>query len=248
MKVTPIKTHKVTVNDKSIIAIIDHYITRLKENSIVAISSKIIAITQGRLVKNTTKENKNKLIEQEADFFLAPTSNRHPFYMTIKGNALLASSGIDESNGNGYLVLLPFNLQEVTNQIREFLINKFKIKNLGVIVTDSKTSPLRFGVTGLALTHSGFVAVNDYIGKKDLFGKILKSTKVNVIDGLAAAAVVVTGESREQTPLAIIEDLPFVKFQDRAPSKEELSNLQIDLENDLYGSFLRSVKWQKGKK
>ncbi|MBI3981131.1 coenzyme F420-0:L-glutamate ligase [Candidatus Microgenomates bacterium] len=248
MKVTPIKTHKVTVNDKNIITIIDRYITRLKENSIVAISSKIIAITQGRLVKNTTKENKNKLIEQEADFFLAPTSSRHPFYITIKGNALLASSGIDESNGNGYLILLPVNLQEITNQIREFLKNKFKIRNLGIIVTDSKTSPLRFGVTGLTLTHSGFIGVNDYIGKKDLFGKILKSTRVNVMDGLAAAAVVVTGESREQTPLAIIEDLPFVKFQDRVPSKEELNNLQIDLEDDLYASFLRSVKWQKGKK
>src|SRR3989338_7366387 len=170
MKITPIKTHKVTIKDKSIITIIDSYVTRLKENSIITISSKVVAITQGRVVKNTTKESKNKLIEQEADFFLVPTSTRHPFYITIKGNALLASSGIDESNGNGYLILLPANLQEITNQIREFLKNKFNIKNLGVIITDSKTSPLRFGVTGLALTHSGFVGVNNYIGKKDLFG------------------------------------------------------------------------------
>lgn len=248
MKVTPIKTHKVTDNDKSIIAIIDRYITRLKENSIVAISSKIIAITQGRVVKNITKKNKNKLIEQEADLFLKPTSTRHPFYITIKGNALLASAGIDESNGNGYLILLPENLQKVTNQIREFLRNKFNIKNLGVIITDSKTSPLRYGVTGLALSHSGFAAVNNFIGKKDLFGRTLKSTLVNVVDGLAAAAVVVTGESGEQTPLAIIEDLPFVEFQDRVPTKTELYNLKINTEDDLYASFLKSVKWQKGKK
>ena len=68
MKITPIKTHKVTIKDKSIITIIDRYVTRLKENSIITISSKVVAITQGRVVKNTTKESKNKLIEQEADF------------------------------------------------------------------------------------------------------------------------------------------------------------------------------------
>jgi hypothetical protein len=41
--------------------------------------------------------------------------------------------------------------------------------------------------------------------------------------------------------------VPFVKFQDRSPSKNELDFLKITPEDDLFAPFLNSVKWQKGK-
>jgi dihydrofolate synthase / folylpolyglutamate synthase len=71
-------------------------------------------------------------------------------------------------------------------------------------------------------------------------------TKVNVVDALAAAAVLVMGEGSEQTPLAIISDLPFVTFYDRDPSMEELQQLRIAIDDDLYGPLLTSVRWRKG--
>ena len=70
--------------------------------------------------------------------------------------------------------------------------------------------------------------------------------KANIVDALATSAVLVMGEGAEQTPLAIIEDIPFVKFQEKNPSKKELKDFLINMDDDLYGSLLKSVKWRKG--
>ena len=126
-------------------------------------------------------------------------------------------------------------------------MDKFKLKNLGVLITDSTTAPLRWGVKGIAIAHSGFSALNDYVGKPDLLGRKLKVTKVNVVDALAAAAVLTMGEGNEQMPLALIEDIPFVQFQDRNPTKKELEELRISLDDDLYSPLLKTVKWKKKK-
>jgi F420-0:gamma-glutamyl ligase len=69
-------------------------------------------------------------------------------------------------------------------------------------------------------------------------------TRVHVADALAAAAVLLMGEGDEQTPLAVINDIPFVEFQARNPTVEELQELQIALDDDLYAPLLKSVNWQ----
>ena len=70
MKVTPVKTHKITIVDKDILAILDKYVAELPEKSILAISSKIIAICGGRVAK-TGEIDKKELIKQEADYYLS---------------------------------------------------------------------------------------------------------------------------------------------------------------------------------
>ena len=126
-------------------------------------------------------------------------------------------------------------------------MKKLKSKHIGVVISDSKTTPLRWGTTGTSIAHSGFLAVNDFIGKPDVFGRNLTMTKVNVADALACAAVLTMGESNEQQPLAIIEDVPFVHFQDRNPTLQELNDLHIPIEDDIYAPLLTSVDWMKGK-
>src|SRR2546423_20425 len=84
----------------------------------------------------------------------------------------------------------------------------FKI--LGIIVTDSRVVPLRWGIIGIALSWCGFEALKDYSGQPDIFGRLMKFEKTSLIDSLATAATVTTGEGNEQKPLAVIEDLPFV--------------------------------------
>ena len=71
-------------------------------------------------------------------------------------------------------------------------------------------------------------------------------TKSAVADALATAAVLAMGEGNEQTPLAVIEDVPFVQFQQRNPNKKELTELTIDPKDDLYAPLLKGVKWRKG--
>lgn len=244
MNVKTIKTKAIVVGD-NLLEIIDRNISELKNNSVVAITSKVVSICEGSVVKIGEK-SKDSLIKKQADFYL-PLKNKYNFFLSIKNNIMIPSAGIDESNGNGFYILWPKNPQNSANEIRAFLTKKFKIKNLGVIIVDSKTTPLRWGVTGVTISHSGFLALNNYIGTKDIFGKEFRVEKVNVADGLAASAVLIMGEGNEQTPIAIIEDIPFVNFQAKNPSGKELKELAISMEDDLYGQILKSVKWKKGK-
>lgn len=246
MKVVAIKTHKITAQDKDLLKILDKYLSKLKEKSILAITSKIVSITEGRFV-SMCGANKDDLIKQESRLYLPREQNRYNVSLTIARNMLAATAGIDESNANGYYILWPRNPQATVNKVRAYLKKRFKIKNVGVIITDSKTSPLRWGVTSIALVYSGFAPLKNYIGKKDLFGRKFEFEKLSIIDSLAGAASVVMGEGAECTPIAVISDSPFVEFQDRNPTAKELSGLKIKIDEDLYGPFLQNVKWKKGK-
>ncbi len=239
IKTSKIKSFKCNLND-----LFDKYLPKIKEGSILAITSKIISICEGRVVKIGAIK-KEKLIRSEADLFL-PYYNKYKFMLTIKNNILIPTAGIDESNGNGYYILWPKNPQKSANRIRKYLRNRFKIKKVGVIITDSTASPLRRGIKGIAIAHSGFKALNNYIGRKDIFGKKLEVTQANIVDSLATASVLLMGEGREQTPLAIIENIPFVKFYSRNPTRAELSNLRIGIKQDLYYPLLKKAGWQKG--
>jgi dihydrofolate synthase / folylpolyglutamate synthase len=245
MKVTPIKTKVAVVGDK-LFDILDSSIKSLKENSVVVVTSKIVSICEGNVIK-IGKVDKEKLIKSESELYLPP-NNKYKISLSIRDNIFIPSAGIDESNGNGYYILWPKNSQKSAGKIRKYLIKKFNLKHLGVIITDSKTTPLRWGVTGVAVSHSGFSALNDYIGTPDIFGYPLRVTKANVGDALAAASVLVMGEGKEQTPICVIEDLPFVQFQSRNPSKKELKMLAISIEDDLYSTMIKGIKWQKGGK
>lgn len=247
MNIKAIKTHKITDRDRDILKIIDTYVESIEENSILSVTSKIISICEGRIVP-IDKANKEDLVRQESEYYIDKGENQYGFYLTITQNLLIPTAGIDESNGNGYYILWPKDPQKSANTIREFLAEKFKLKNFGVIITDSKTTPLRWGTTGVGIAHSGFKALKNYIGSPDLFGREMRVTQSNVMDGLAAAAVVMMGEGNESTPMALISGLKNVEFTGQNPTNEEIKNLKILLDEDVYSSILRRAPWKKGRK
>lgn len=246
MKVVACKTKKVVVGDK-LFEILDKYLPKLNDKSVVAVSSKIIAICEGRIDPDPSDDRRDELAKKEADLYLPREYNQYGFMITIKKGIIVASSGIDHSNVNGGLVLWPSDPQKSANQIREFLIKRNKLKNLGVVITDSRVSLLRWGVTGFAIAHCGFVALKNYVGKPDIFGRLMKVEKSNMPDSLATAAVIEMGEGSEQRPLAVIEEVSDLEFQDRNPTNEELKALRIEIDDDLFSSMLTAVKWQKGR-
>ncbi len=159
MKVTALKTKKITPKDTDILEILDRYLLRLKDRSVVAVTSKIVAICEGRVVPEKSG-GKDKLIIREAEYYLPRTSSRYNIMLTVKGNAINFSSGIDESNTGGYFVLWPKDPQKSANTIREYLIKKHKKKNIGVVICDTASVPLRWGQRGVfVLAHSGFAAL-----------------------------------------------------------------------------------------
>ena len=247
MKVTSYKTKKINLGD-NLYKILDEYLPKkINDKSVIAVTSKIVAICEGRVAKMESDVQRDILAKKEAEVYLPREYNQYGFMITVNNGILVASAGIDASNGNGYYVLWPKNPQKSANEIRSYLVKKFNLINIGVIITDSKLTPLRWGVTGVAIAHSGFNALKNYIGTPDIFGRTMQAEKSNIADSLATAAVIEMGEGNEQKPLAIIEDISFVQFQKRNPTKEELKGLKISLGDDVFSSLLKSVKWQKGK-
>ncbi len=249
MEIKSLKTHKI-LSKESILEIIKHYVTMMHERSILVITSKILSLCQNRVVNKHQVLDKFELVKEEADLYLeGDYSERYGICLTIKNGILIPTAGIDESNSNGNYILYPLNLQEEATQIWNFLRIHYQINEVGVLITDSHTTPLRRGVTGIALGWCGFQPLHNYIGKPDIFGNLLRVTQTNILDGLASSAVFVMGEGSEQTPLALISSVGSnVVFQQEPPSKEEVESISISLEDDLYAPLLKTANWKTKKK
>lgn len=239
MKITPIKT-RIFKENEDLLNFILKYIKKIPkknlENSILVVTSKIIALSEGRTSEIKNKKDKIKLIKQESSFALKTKYT----WLTIKDGMVMANAGIDESNAKGKIILLPKNSFDSAKIIRVKLQKKFGVKNLGVLITDSRLFPLRAGIVGVALGYSGFQGIRNYIGKKDIFGRTLKMSKTDVADSLATAAVLCMGEGKEQLPLALITNVPVV-FTNKTNKKE----LLIDPKKDIYAPLFSKLNEKK---
>lgn len=219
----------------------------LPENSVVAVTSKVVSIGEGRCIP-VTSIDKDELIIREADKYLPRdlVPNKWTMY-TLKNNMLVAAAGIDESNASGSYVLWPKNPELSAKKIWQYLRKKFLLKNLGVIITDSRVLPLRRGVVGMAISYFGFKPLKDYRGTKDLFGRKFEMETSDIPDSLATAAVLEMGEGAECQPIAIISDVPYIEFiQKKYSPKNADFSFEIPEKEDLFYPFLSSVKWKKG--
>jgi dihydrofolate synthase / folylpolyglutamate synthase len=204
------------------------------ERMILAITSKIVSLAEDRLIPRKGIEKK-ALVQREADIFLGEAG--FGCMLTVKEGLLIPSAGIDESNSaSGDYILYPEKPFESARIIWETLREAWGLAEFGIIFTDSRTFPLRWGVTGVCLSYWGFKAVKSMIGTEDLFGRQLQMTKINRADALAAAAVLLMGEGKERRPLAILRGME-CEFLAKCDPRE----LRIEPKDDLYWPLLRSI-------
>jgi len=235
MIVNPVKT-RIFKARESLADFIISEIPKLKGGSVLVVTSKILALSQGRVVeKIKNRKEKEEWIRKESEKFFETKW----CYLCLKDGHWCANGGIDESNSSGGgIILWPEKIYEEAEKLRKILLKYYKIKKLGILVTDSRIFPLRGGVVGVALGYSGFLGLKSYVGKKDIFGRKFKFEKVNMPDSLASAAILVMGEGNERCPLAVIENAP-VEFTDKKINKKEL---QIKPENDIYRVLFENLK------
>jgi len=239
MKIKAIKTAKIRTGKITLTDFLNQYIKHIRPNSVVVITSKIISITENRVAaKNIDFEN---LVRSEADH-MAKKSNRYGRFVTFKHHALISGAGIDQSNGNGQYILLPTNPQKTAQEIYTFLSKRFKLNNFGVIITDSRSTPLRCGASGVAIGFWGFAPLKSYIGRPDIFGRLLQFERANVVDALASVAVLVMGEGDEQTPIAVIQDIDFISFNKLYPTKKDLQEFYLSLDEDIFHQFYKDIR------
>lgn len=233
----------------------------LREKDVVCVVSKVVAMEQGRVVKisdvkpspqarrmKRLRYSKGfedhakfaELVLQEAEKVFAGEDGY--VYLTLKDFAFIANAGIDLSNvPDGYAVLWPEKPWEWVKSFREKLRTRYQLEHLGVLMTDSHNTPLRRGVTGLALAYAGFEGVESQVGKPDLYGKPLHITEKAVADDLASVAVLVTGEAGESTPFAGIRGAPIIFTHREIDPLEVFINPRVDLYAGIYSEDFKKL-------
>ena len=121
-----------------------------------------------------------------------------------------ANAGIDQSNiaheddvDDSLCLLLPVDPDASAERIR-VAIKQFLGVDVGVIINDSLGRAWRNGSLGLAIGVAGFTALEDYVGKTDIYGRELKVTLVAAADEMAAGASLVMGQTSEKAPAVLV--------------------------------------------
>ncbi len=231
MEILPLQVRKLLPPKDDLFAVLEESLPVLHEGDIVCIASKVVAIHQGRT--RAMPSDKREMILDEAEWV---DDEARPF-LTIKNGQFIPFAGVDESNGNGHYVLWPEDPMEMAGEILEWMRGKSGIQNLGVVITDSTCLPLRNGTVGTAIGFAGFEPIRDYRGMKDLFGRTMELSRVNVADGLAAAATLVMGEGDEATPIVLIRSAKGIVFTDADHS----SDVRIDPTEDVFAPVLSAA-------
>ncbi len=248
MQITAIKTSIVQLGDNLEVFLTNH-VPELTERSILSVTSKIVALCEGRAVPKISgeREEKHQIVRQEAEKYLDPNGSKYNLMLTIKSGVLAVNAGVDESNVDpDHYVLLPENSFFSAERIWRWGRQKFDLKEFGVIITDSRTVPLKWGVLGTALGYCGFVGLRSEIGKPDLYGRPMHMTQVNNAESLAVASVYVGGETAEAQPLVLIADVPQIEFTQAPPSAKEQRSLHIKPEEDVYWPVISKANWIEG--
>lgn len=216
---------------QDLFAFIRQYVAHFQEGDIVVVTSKIAALAENR-IRPLDPATKRQIILGESDEQIET-----PWcLLTRRGTDWSANAGVDESNAEGNLILLPQNAEVTAKELRARLMHENKLHSLGVILTDTRIRPLQQGTLGIALGWAGLDPIKDYVGTPDLDGRLLKMTKANVIHALAAAAVLEMGEGAESQPLAIISGSS-VQFNEVSGS---CADLTVSPQEDLYKYLYRA--------
>ena len=227
MEYIHVKTRVMHPPQDDLYEVLDASLTDVHDGDVVLVTSKIVAIHQGRCVP-IDGTDKDKLVDEEADYRIDRSYFKYP--ITIKYNTFLAAAGIDASNSGEYYALLPEDPFGAAKEIWEYLRKKHKVENLGVIITDSHHIPFRTGAMGISISFWGIEPVDFHQGKPDLFGRPIEASSTNMVDTIAAGGAIVSGEVDECHPVVIARNVPNLVFTD----KDVRHKLLVPPHNDMY--------------
>jgi F420-0:gamma-glutamyl ligase len=243
MQVTPITLEVRKAPKDSLMEALRSSSLTLKDGDILCVSSKVVSIDEGATVP-LVHSQRDRLIEDESDwYYRAPKTSRWRTLFTISRGVMVGGAGIDESNGNGHYIVYPKDPFKSAKRIRKWCMSEYGLRTLAVIITDSTTTPLRRGAVGFALAWDGIDPLRDYRGTQDLFGRHFVIELANLVDALAASAVFVMGEGKEQTPIAVIEGAKGVVFKNRSRGRDQL---MVPPEDDIFAPLFWNKKWKRG--
>jgi coenzyme F420-0:L-glutamate ligase/coenzyme F420-1:gamma-L-glutamate ligase len=178
---------------------------RLLDGDLVAVTSKVVAKAEGRVVPCGADEaDKIALVEAEARRVLR---RRGPLRITETPHGFIcANAGIDLSNtAAGTAVLLPVDPDRSARRFRAD-VRRARGVAIAVVVTDTFGRVWRQGVTDVAIGSAGVRPVLDLRGTLDANGRVLEATEVAIVDEIAGAVNLVLGKAAA-TPFGVVRGL-----------------------------------------
>ena len=216
----------------------------VKNGDIIAIASKVVSLSEKNIVslakvKPTISARRlARRFEMPPEFAQVVLDESDAVYggvpgvlLTLKNGDAVANSGVDRKNAPGESVVpWPLNPQRSAETIRRTVDRKLG-KRVGVVIVDSRVTPLRLGTIGLAIASSGFQPVRDARGMRDLYGRKVRMTLQALADGIAGAAHMLMGETRETIPFVLIQDAPI-----KLAAGKQANSMTLPVKDCLYMS------------
>ena len=222
--------------------------SRMRNGDIVAVASKVVSISENRIVKLNTVKPSGKATRLSRQFGLTPEfaqviineadriySGVEGAVLTLKDGHVTANAGADRKNSPGNsAVIWPRDPSRSAKRLQSAIKGKTG-KAVSVIIVDSRVTPLRLGTVGLCLASVGFKPVRDFRKMPDLGKRKIRITYQAIGDGLAAAAHVLMGEAEERVPFVIVRGAPVTLNGNRGISEK------MQTEDCLYMSQIRPL-------
>ena len=180
----------------------------LADGDVVVVASKVVSKAEGRLVRlepgADREAARQKAIDGEA---VRVVARRGPLSIVqTRHGWVVAAAGIDASNvAQDALVLLPEDADASARELRTRLRALLGV-DVAVVVSDTFGRTWREGLTDVAIGSAGIPALTDLRGEVDAHGNRLETTRVAVVDELAAAADLVKGKLAG-VPVAVVRGL-----------------------------------------
>ncbi|MFN8193592.1 MAG: coenzyme F420-0:L-glutamate ligase [Nocardioidaceae bacterium] len=160
----------------------------LEDGDVVAVTSKVVAKAEGRLVRGSRED----AAAGETVRVVARRGGTRIVRTRI--GVTLAAAGVDASNVEpGVVVLLPQDPDASARALRD-AVRERAGANVGVLVTDTAGRAWRHGQTDLAVGAAGLVVAESFAGRVDGYGNPLHVTAPAVADELASAAELAQGK------------------------------------------------------
>lgn len=232
MKCIPIHTREMKPPQDDLYAVLDHYLPPVKNGDIILITSKVVSIHQGRCFKKD-EVDKEELMLSESDAYTYTVSLKKKRLVAIKHYAISLSAGIDPFYE--YYITLPHEPNAEAARVAAYIKTKYKLIQLGVIITDSHSMPLRRGVICYAV---GFAGISPLLDRGQRNYAKWTSNVVDVLAGYGGLYLGESAQSSQLTPIVIMRGVDMVDFTDTDLSH----SFFVDEENDLYSPLLKDFK------
>ena len=212
-----------------------------KQGDVIVLAQKLLSKAEGRLVnlhgvtpsplaRQWAKEvsadprftevvlrESRRVVRMSQRVLLAET--RHGF--------VCANAGVDHSNVSqkDWVSCLPLDPDASARRLLRAIRAKCGV-SVAIIISDTFGRPWRLGLTNVAIGCAGMRVVEDWRGRHDAHGRVLRATVLAVADELAAAAGLAMGKNA-QVPAVIIRGYRFRAGRETArqlirPAAEDL--------------------------